>query len=325
MHNVLLIGAGFSRNWGGWLANEAFEYLLGCPQLTASDRALLWKHHDGDGFEGALGELQAGYSGGTRTFAEPLQRLQAAISGMFKAMNDAFKFMPGVPNTGPGRGIGPFLDRFDAIFSLNQDLLIEMQFFGEKSYRISGKWDEMDLPGVERIIAGDPGIKPEADGVWAPRADGKIEIKPRLQPLFKLHGSSSWRLGTSDLLVIGGDKTRAIVLFPILAEYFRIFQRTLLCADTRLMIIGYGFRDQHINSAIIAGVDRGLQFFVIDPLGASVAKALNTTRSRGAIAVPTELERLFERGLIGASRRPLLDIFGRDTVEWHKIQRFFAG
>jgi len=30
---LLLLGAGFSRNWGGWLASEAFEYLLGSPEM----------------------------------------------------------------------------------------------------------------------------------------------------------------------------------------------------------------------------------------------------------------------------------------------------
>jgi hypothetical protein len=30
VHAYMLTGAGFSRNWGGWLADEAFEYLLGC-------------------------------------------------------------------------------------------------------------------------------------------------------------------------------------------------------------------------------------------------------------------------------------------------------
>jgi hypothetical protein len=34
MSRILLAGAGFSRNWGGWLADEAFEYLLGCVDLT---------------------------------------------------------------------------------------------------------------------------------------------------------------------------------------------------------------------------------------------------------------------------------------------------
>ena len=28
---ILRTGAGFSRNWGGWLASETFEYLLGSP------------------------------------------------------------------------------------------------------------------------------------------------------------------------------------------------------------------------------------------------------------------------------------------------------
>ena len=58
MNNVLLLGAGFSRNWGGWLAPEVFEYLLGCPEVDEELRSLLWKHKDQGGFEAALGELQ---------------------------------------------------------------------------------------------------------------------------------------------------------------------------------------------------------------------------------------------------------------------------
>jgi hypothetical protein len=41
MGQILLLGAGFSRNWGGWLASEAFEYLLGCPQVDEDIRSLL--------------------------------------------------------------------------------------------------------------------------------------------------------------------------------------------------------------------------------------------------------------------------------------------
>src|ERR1700730_9485937 len=33
MSLILLTGAGFSRNWGGWLATEAFEYLIGQDDL----------------------------------------------------------------------------------------------------------------------------------------------------------------------------------------------------------------------------------------------------------------------------------------------------
>ena len=41
MTNVLQTGAGFTRNWGGWLANEAFEYLLGRPEIGSELRQRL--------------------------------------------------------------------------------------------------------------------------------------------------------------------------------------------------------------------------------------------------------------------------------------------
>src|SRR5687768_17364406 len=54
----LLLGAGFSRNWEGWLASEADEYLLGHPLVDGAIRELLWRHRKTGGFEAALGELQ---------------------------------------------------------------------------------------------------------------------------------------------------------------------------------------------------------------------------------------------------------------------------
>jgi threonine dehydratase len=46
-------GSGFQPKWGGWLANEAFEYLLGCPQIDPGIGQLLWKHRRSGGFEAA--------------------------------------------------------------------------------------------------------------------------------------------------------------------------------------------------------------------------------------------------------------------------------
>jgi len=39
---LFLTGAGFSRNWGGWLANEAFEYLLACPEVDVYLRKIYY-------------------------------------------------------------------------------------------------------------------------------------------------------------------------------------------------------------------------------------------------------------------------------------------
>ena len=92
MKYILLTGAGFSRNWGGWLASEAFEYLLGCPQIDGAIRRLLWEHkNSGDGFEGALSKLQQNFAQqqNERT-REPLEKLQSAILQMFTEMDAAF-------------------------------------------------------------------------------------------------------------------------------------------------------------------------------------------------------------------------------------------
>lgn len=132
MKHYLLLGAGFSRNWGGWLASEAFEYLLGDPAVVENGRlrTLLWKHRTAAGFEGALDELQRGNRQHSK---DDELRLRSAIQRMFEMMNSAFK------SKGPELGqhtfehpVRDFLCRFDAIFSLNQDLLLEYCYRGSK-------------------------------------------------------------------------------------------------------------------------------------------------------------------------------------------------
>jgi hypothetical protein len=84
MPHYLLTGAGFGRNWGGWLANEAFEYLLGAPEIDAYLRDILWKAKlRGEGFEGALSIVQGAYA--SNKSPENKQRLDAftqAVIGM---------------------------------------------------------------------------------------------------------------------------------------------------------------------------------------------------------------------------------------------------
>jgi hypothetical protein len=40
--HILLTGAGFSHNWGGYLAKEAFDYLLGVTETDEDLRRILW-------------------------------------------------------------------------------------------------------------------------------------------------------------------------------------------------------------------------------------------------------------------------------------------
>src|SRR5882724_13451012 len=105
MPHILLLGAGFSRNWGGWLADEAFEYLLGHQEIDDGLRQLLWKHKGKGGFEAAVDEqrtetIKAGPSstmgiGSNVPMLGHSQKLDQAIGGMFADMNKAFREMSG--------------------------------------------------------------------------------------------------------------------------------------------------------------------------------------------------------------------------------------
>src|SRR2546425_12855970 len=92
MPHILLLGAGFSRNWGGWLADEAFEYLLGHPRIDDGLRTLLWRYKGQGGFEAAYDEQQTETSKPGRSVAmlDHAQRLDEAIRGMFTDMDKVF-------------------------------------------------------------------------------------------------------------------------------------------------------------------------------------------------------------------------------------------
>lgn len=329
MKYYLLVGAGFSRNWGGWLASEAFEYLLGDPAVipSAELKTLLWKHQTTGGFEAALDELQRDTTPGARTRE---QQLQSAVRRMFDSMNAAFKFKSlefrdGTANDPPVRN---FLHRFAAIFSLNQDLLLEHCYRGgqdglidRRDVRTERDWE---IPGMRLARTSDDQVVfPSATGIWVPSEEHVIGQD--WQPILKLHGSANWRTAeSSDIMILGGGKARAIERYPVLRWYAQVFSECLNDPESRLMIVGYGFRDPHINDVLTQAIDSGLKIFVIDQLGADVAAATNPLPKSAIGFKPTALEESVQRALIGASRRPLTSTFAGDEVERQKIERFFS-
>jgi hypothetical protein len=330
LRHLLLTGAGFSRNWGGWLAYEVFEYLLGCDEISNSPqlRQLLWQHQQQNGFESALAEVQRNYIFDHVNHLNDLRRLQLAINGMFGHMNrnffeeQRFEWTQDREMT-----VTHFLARFDALFTLNQDLLLEHHYNPENDGPPGrARWLGLQLPGM---VAGPAQMPPAARGLaqwmWVAGDQGNFQVQAGMQPLFKLHGSTSWsdRINES-VMILGDNKARDIGMFPILNWYFERFEEYLCQPDTRLMVIGYGFRDAHVNEVIIRGVrDHGLKLYVIDPAGSDLAKRLNPTANAQIQGRPTELEDAFAAGLIGASRRSLREIFGSDKVEFQKVKRFF--
>jgi hypothetical protein len=330
---ILLTGAGFSRNWGGWLANETFEYLLGSPELDDDLRGLLWRNKEtGGGFEDALAELQEEHTRRPdQQSKKRLNDLQAAIVGMFNLMDQSFAATTFEPQQEMNpitprqhNFVRTFLFRFDAIFTLNQDLLLEHQYLNEINNQRSQRWNAGQIPGMKRLSVS-PFTDPVRDRValMTPEDSTPASAAPGLQPYFKLHGSSNWANGSSAgrLFIMGGNKAIEIDRYPILSWYHRQFREYLSRPGARLMVIGYSFSDRHVNAAIADAVDQGtLRIFIIDQLGVDV---LDKRNPRLPIRTPDPLVEKLAPRIIGASRRTLSSTFGSDNVEHSKILRFF--
>ncbi len=166
-------------------------------------------------------------------------RFQDAVIGLFSRLNKTFATMSDFEfNRDVKFSVKSFLARFDAIFSLNQDLLLEIHytpFFGPP-----GKWSGVIAPGMQ--WARPPGHAGPIDWTtvtWRPTPSPPHGL---LQPFYKLHGSSNWRTETGEQLLIMGDaKTGAIDRFPVLRGYHEEFPARLNEGNSKLMVIGYGF------------------------------------------------------------------------------------
>jgi hypothetical protein len=307
MNTVILLGAGFSHNWGGWLAKEVFEHLIGSPEIRKHERLvkLLWQHNSEGGFEDAIAEVQRDFRANPARYGAELQACQAAVGQMFADMNDGYAAEPGWEfQQHQAFMVRTFLVRFAAIFSLNQDLLLEQKYLND-NVRLgsAGKWDDWQLPGMRLNVQSLEPLRERATGLWTP--DASMKADSRCQPLYKVHGSVNWRDASNQaLMIIGGDKAQLIQTHPILSEYAKVFEALLTRPDSRLMVIGYGFRDHHINRVIARAVyEHGLQFFVICPEGPKVATTLRSEVHPGAAltAFGYDLEDVFERGCVGFS------------------------
>ncbi len=77
----------------------------------------------------------------------------------------------------------------------------------------------------------------------------------------------NWR--TSDgreVMVIGGEKPTQIGREPLLDWYFEIFKQVLSSPQRRLLVIGYGFGDEHVNEVIAHAItEHGLHLYIICP------------------------------------------------------------
>jgi hypothetical protein len=308
--HLLLTGAGFTYNWGGWLAKELEGDLLG--RLTSSP-ALHSLVQNATNFEEALDTARRSLA------SDQARALEAAIKDSFKAMNAALAQRFSMFLSGK-EYVVDFLARFDAIFTLNQDLLLEIHY---SAHREGSRWKGTYYPGIIPPTLPVPTLPSDKSEVLhrARRVGAISAAEESRQPIYKLHGSVDWTDDSGDLLVVGGGKDSYIESKPLLGEYFRVFRERLLAPNTRLMIIGYGWGDDHVNRVIFdaAKSNHSLGLFHVNPNGRDAISGPG-----GEPIVRYSTSTLAPLKCVGESRRALTTTFGGDNLEYEKLMRFFV-
>lgn len=304
MPHYLLIGAGFTRNWGGPLSDEVTGSLLGAlhddPVLSATLRR---------------GPFESSFQGFKSPASESQRRFQDAVVDLFQRLNVAlldvtFEFSNAVEYQ-----VARFLSKFDAIFTLNQDLLLESHY----QVPLGGRWGGLVVAGMRPRALGHDHYG-GVDKVWEP--EEPFNIPRRMQPLVKLHGSMNWKAAPGgQILIMGNRKSGAIQSVEVLKKCHEFFASSVNQPNSKLMVIGYSFQDEHINDVIAgASSQRGLGTYIMDPSGLQVLK---DPKMAGA-QIPGHPRPIEEIKLIGVTSRPLSAVFsGKDHFAFKELNRFF--
>lgn|GEM_PF-5813781 len=269
---ALLLGAGFSKNFGGFLASEVNE-LLFANRLIRSNLTLTNLLKKESNYEYALAYAR-------QFLPDHVKTLEQAIIQVYQVQNEVLfeniinkRYFPSTA------GVESFfwmlrsdpVNEASFVFSLNQDLLIERLLRSRncvsETVGIHQPYWHYNFPSKTEI---DMGHRFELDKLHAKRhindtvaAVENISLK-NLTNVIKLHGSSEWQNESGDLLIVGGDKHMHVNNSPLLSHFFGTFCEVLKLEGMKLMIIGYSFSDPHINNAIRKGIESGLELWIWD-------------------------------------------------------------
>lgn len=316
---ILLLGAGFTKNWGGLLAKDFVGQLCGRlidrPQLNEKLRV-------DNNFERVLGECRsvAKREPDNVNATEDVARLEAAILAVFRDINLVLADR-GTNLTQDGRwSTRRFLSRFEAIFSLNQDLFFELHY-DHMNLESDGRWSGGGVfPGV--ILTHDwtnPRFKKDRVEMTLRVKDEPERPARGNQPVYKLHGSVNWRTADQrQVLVVGTGKEAIIDGSPLLRRYQEIFRDYLFRQGTEIMVLGYGFADAYINALLLeAARNYALRMYLINPADTRAYSA------HGGLSASGRNE-LLEIPLLGVCADTLQGILQNDdSVEIRGLERFF--
>lgn len=256
---MLLTGAGFTHNFGGFLACEMWSKIFNnlLVQANAEAHRLLLDDFD----------FESVYSAKMSRGEETIKIIRKAVEAAYKDLDDTIKnwvFNRDNPTALNTYGLGELLSFISSrgsdkgwFFTLNQDLYMERK----NNYRSPGA--SFGQPSVDGDGGGNVKLVALPDQAGVEKAKSTLNNASYI----KLHGSYGWVSSHGgNQMVIGKNKESDIDQEPLLKWYFEIFQNLIYEGDKKLLVIGYGFADNHINDILLKGVqEHRLSIYVINP------------------------------------------------------------
>ena len=258
---ALLTGAGFTKDCGGFLAKEMWAWIFNSDSVRPRSEVAAALRAEPN-YEVVYSDIHNSPKFDELDRAAITQAVRNAYWSQDKAICGFRGNTSGLREfLGWFRGQGP--DERGYFFTLNQDLFVE-RHLSQLEFHVPGvREHRRTFNGVAQYQGDTTPIAFGAEVDETARADA--EIGNRLHYV-KLHGSMNWRSQVKgDVMVIGSTKTELIRDEQLLRYYLLLFARVL--RETRLLcVIGYSFRDEHINEAIAEGIrEHGLRLCVLNP------------------------------------------------------------
>lgn len=316
--NILLLGAGFTKNFGGLLADEMWAEIFNHDEVQAQPRIKQLMRNNFDYESIYYSVLSRGIAGDAFSHDEYKKEEKNAVMIATKSAYDHIDRILRYNIVDESykkwhNNVNELLLKFGItknnsfIFTLNQDLFVE-RFYLNPSKGRPCRYPEaiLSIPGIDNIpdwfmnrnyyLDGKELSNEQfrflytddlkrSDYLQLPSEDELKLKKDNLLGdgshfLIKLHGSYNWKSADgSDLMVIGRGKSKQIQNEPLLNHYFKIFEDVFSQDNHRLLVIGYGFGDKHINRVIANAVkDHNLKIYILSP---ESPKKLKENLSRG--------------------------------------------
>jgi len=324
---ILLTGAGFTKNFGGFLAAEMWTHIFNNPKVQKNEvlRNRLMYDYDYERVYESMIEQTCVTSSDEDTRKKGCKILDDAISNAYFKLDEIIRkwvYRNDAPHPVNHYGLDAFLDKFAGnektgkgfIFTLNQDLFFERKYINGQRFiypRVKYRYQLNDsikrdspLPNKMYITISSQEISNE---------EREKELKTGNAFYIKLHGSFNWRNSDQQQLIITGQsKTRKIKTVGLLNWYWDILREVLNQGDVKLLIIGYGFRDIHLNKLIEQAIfEKNLRIYIISP------DDISSVRS---IAKQYQFKRALEKGLSGYFQSDLLGLFPSDQSKTQLLQ-----